>query len=226
MSKAVRHVQKRFRELAAPEKAAGMAAYMKTEMPFYGVQKPARETVWRELRDIVDCPTRTAYRETVLTFWALPHREEKYTALHLARRFEQHITPGSMPLYKKLVVEGAWWDFVDEVACRLVGQVLLKHRAKIRPTLDQWIDHKDMWLRRTAIISQVTHKEQTDEDQLYRYALRRAHEKEFFIRKAIGWSLRAYAWIDPASVKRFLKKHGDELSPLSYREAAKNLAAV
>ena len=80
-----------------------------------------------------------------------------------------------------------------------------------------------MWLRRAAIIGQIKHKAETDEDRLFDYCLRRAGEKEFFIRKAIGWALRSHASTNPKAVKSFLSKHRDRLSPLSVREGGKHL---
>jgi 3-methyladenine DNA glycosylase AlkD len=80
-----------------------------------------------------------------------------------------------------------------------------------------------MWLRRTAILAQLKHKDATDAGELFDYCLRRSGETEFFIRKAIGWALREYAKTDPDAVRGFLSAHGDELSGLSYREAAKHL---
>jgi 3-methyladenine DNA glycosylase AlkD len=103
--------------------------------------------------------------------------------------------------------------------------LLLDDRAGMRPVVERWIDHDDLWLRRTALLSQLRHKERTDEKQLYDFCLRRSDEKEFFIRKAIGWALRDYSWTSPRSIKRFLREHGKKLSGLSRREAAKRLDA-
>ncbi len=109
------------------------------------------------------------------------------------------------------------------VALNLVGKVLLDEREKLKPKLDRWVDDRNMWLRRTAIISQLKHKDRTDEAWLFDICLRRCEEKEFFIRKAIGWALREHAKTSPAGVKSFLRTHGDKLSGLSFREAAKPL---
>ena len=78
-------------------------------------------------------------------------------------------------------------------------------------------------MRRTAILCQNRHKLRTDQTRLFDYCLRRADEREFFIRKAIGWALRQYAYTEPDAVRRFIDAHGARLSPLSVREAAKNL---
>jgi 3-methyladenine DNA glycosylase AlkD len=205
------------------ERAAAMARYMKTDMPFYGVPKPARAKIAREMLQRFPVETREAYESAVLALWERPHREEKYLAIDLARHHRRFIVFAGVPLYERLIVEGAWWDFVDDVAARLAGRVLLAEREPMRPVVTRWVDAGDMWLRRAAVISQLLHGEETDAAMLFDFCLRRAGEKEFFIRKAIGWALRQYARTDPDAVRRFLLDHGDELSGLSVREAAKHL---
>ncbi|HEX2405284.1 MAG TPA: DNA alkylation repair protein, partial [Acidimicrobiia bacterium] len=135
---------------ADPSKAAGMQAYMKTDMPFYGVQKPARDVILRDL--VRDFPPSEAagYEQLVLGLWDLPHREEKYLALGVARRFEEFVTLEALPLYRRLIVEGAWWDLVDEVATHLICDLVVRNPDEVWPAVDTWIDDDDMWLRRTA----------------------------------------------------------------------------
>ena len=77
--------------------------------------------------------------------------------------------------------------------------------------------------RRTAIIGQLKHKDQTDERLLFDFCTNRTHEKEFFIRKAIGWALREYAKTSPEAVRAFADGHRSDLSGLSFREATKHL---
>ena len=223
MGSFVEYVQAELTARADPEKAPQMAAYLKTDMPFYGVQAAGCREIVRDLKRQFPPQSPDEYRHMVELLWSLPHREEKYVAISFARSHQQFITLEQLDLYRRLIVEGAWWDFVDTVASGLVGRVLLGDREALRPTLDEWIDGDDMWLRRTAIISQLDHKDQTDVDMLFDYCLRGAHEKEFFIRKAIGWALRQYARTDPDAITTFLLVHRDELSGLSFREAAKHL---
>jgi 3-methyladenine DNA glycosylase AlkD len=204
-------------------KAAGMAAYMKTTMPFFGVQTVERRKILREARRRFPIDSSEGYRGTVIALWERPHREEKYCAVDFAVDEKRWIRFDHLDLYRRLIVEGAWWDFVDLVAAKLIGRVLLDDPGQMWPILDRWIDDEDMWLRRTSILAQLKHKEGTDTDRLFGYCLLRADEAEFFIRKAIGWALREYAKTDPDAVREFLAAHGDELSPLSYREAAKHL---
>ncbi len=216
-------VAQRLASAAHPEKAASMAAYMKTDTPFYGVQTPARVPILKQaLRDFPP-QSRADYRQAVLALWAQPHREERYLAIEYASSFPRYVTASSLPIYRRMIVEGAWWDFVDSLAIHLVGQVLAGQRAATTPKVEAWIDHPDLWLRRSSIICQIGHKEATDTELLFDACERRMHEQEFFIRKAIGWALRDYAKTDPESVVAFVTEHRESLSGLSYREATKHL---
>ncbi len=207
---------------ADPSRAPAMAAYMKTSQPFYGVAAPQVHAIAKAARKLFVPASHTQYRRNVLALWKLPHREARYAAIDYAqqRGFQ---TPESIPLYERMIREGAWWDFVDAIASNLVGLAYLEHRKAIRPVLDRWIEDPDLWIRRTAILAQLRHKRETDSAQLFRYSLQCAAEREFFIRKAIGWALREYSKAEPAKVKAFLLKNRQTLAPLSLREAAKQL---
>ena len=219
----VRYVQGELGKLADPVKAVPMAAYMKTDMPFYGVSKPDRVPIAREVKARFPPADADDYRTKVRSLWELPHREEKYLAIGYAWTFRNHVLFDQIDLFERMIIEGAWWDFVDELASPIVGKVVLQDRLRMRPVLEGWIEGEDMWLRRSAILCQNRHKEETDKAMLFDFCLRRAHDKEFFIRKAIGWALREYARTRPEEVRGFLTEHGDELSGLSRREAAKHL---
>jgi len=208
---------------ADPAKAGPMAAYMKTDMPFYGVQKAGRTPIMRRLKREFSPQDRDEYEEAVHALWQLPHREEKYLAIGYARSFDKYIDTASMPLYERIITEGAWWDFVDEVASHLVGRVLLKERARTEPRIRSWISEDDMWLCRTSIICQLKHKTDTDTVLLDDACTANLADTEFFIRKAIGWSLREYAKTDPDWVRGYVDRHRADLSGLSYREATKHL---
>ncbi|MGI9585901.1 MAG: DNA alkylation repair protein [Acidimicrobiia bacterium] len=215
--------QEALESAADSSKAAPMAAYMKTEMPFYGVQKAGRTKITRELVRRFPPPDRNAYRDTVLSLWTLPHREEKYLAIAYARAFDRYVDSESVPLFRQLIVEGAWWDFVDEIATKLVAVALAKQPRDVTRTMVRWITDDDMWLRRTSIICQLGRKEETDTDLLANACVKNIDDTDFFIRKAIGWSLREYAKTDPEWVRRFVVSHQDEMSGLSIREATKHL---
>lgn len=209
--------------VAVPADAASMQAYMKTTMPFFGVKKPLRVPINREVKERFAPNDRVEYEAAVRALWALPHREEKYTALFYARQFKRLITSESLGLYEQLIREGQWWDFVDEVAGGIISQVYLHERSTLRPIMKAWIDDGDMWIRRSALLSHLKHRTDTDEVQLFDFCRRRMHEKEFFIKKAIGWVLREYAKPRPEAVRAFLLAEKDNLSGLSFREAARPL---
>lgn len=200
-----------------------MAAYMKTSNPFYGVQKPQRTPVANAVKRRFEIADIEQYRAVVETLWAMPHREEKYLAIHVARLYPQYVNAASVPLYERLIREGAWWDFVDELAIHLVGRVLLEQRSKLKPLFYKWIRDDDLWIRRTAILAQIGHKERTDQRMLFDYCLRCAGESEFFIRKAVGWALREYSRFAPDAVQDFIVQNRERLSALSVREGAKRL---
>jgi 3-methyladenine DNA glycosylase AlkD len=206
-------------ELAAranPEKASGMQGYMKSAMPFYGVQKPARDLLARELFAAHPLAGFDAWRDTALALWReATRREERYMAIALlgAGRYREHRTMAALPLYEELIVTGAWWDFVDEVAIRLVGEL------ELGSFLREWAVDENLWKRRTAIIAQVARK--ADAQLLFDCIEPNRADREFFIRKAIGWALRDHAKLDPDGVERYRATH--ELSPLSRREALRNL---
>lgn len=117
----------------------------------------------------------------------------------------------------------SWWDTVDELATHVAGPLVAAH-PELRSVMDRWVTSESIWLARVAILHQERWKERTDADLLFTYCLRRAGEREFFIRKAIGWALRSYARTAPEAVAGFLAAHGDELSGLSPREAERGVA--
>lgn len=213
-----------------PERAAGQQAYMKSALPFHGIASP-------DLRRLVDpllreqAPTdRAVWEATVRELWdGATHREQRYAALALARHRSARgwQDPAVLDLYRHLVVTGAWWDLVDETATQLVGPVLLAHPGEVTPVIETWAVDADLWVRRTAILSQLKHKDATDTALLEHCVVANLegsrHGREFFIRKAIGWALREQARTDPGWVVDLLDRHADRLSGLSRREAAKHL---
>ncbi len=224
-SQLVEHVRNSLSHLRDPVRAVEMAAYMKTHMPFYGVPKPLRIPILREIKKAFVPRDIAEYEDCVLALWNQPHREEKYMALNYADSFQHFKVIDAIPLYERMVREGAWWDFVDPVAADLIGEAYLEDRKVIRPLINKWSNDKDLWIRRSTLLVHLHHKGETDHEQLFDLCSKLAHEKEFFIRKAIGWGLREYSKSNPSAVKKFLKANKSILSPLSYKEGAKHLNA-
>jgi 3-methyladenine DNA glycosylase AlkD len=216
----------RLSALANPKKAREMAAYMRTKDPFFGVGSVERRRLFLDLVKAHKPDSQEVYEAQVTALWAIPQREGRYLSLDWACRFKDFITLHALPLYERMIREGAWWDTVDVLAAHLVGYLLLHHRKTLKPVIETWVEDECLWIRRTAILAHLKHKQETDETQLFHHCLKLAPEKDFFIRKAIGWILREYSKTSPHTVRSFLEAHGASLSGLSQREASKWLVAV
>ena len=214
------------REVADPRKAPAMQAYMKSEMPYLGIQA----TLLRKSAKTVFSAYRLAsfedWRDAVLGLWRQArYREERYMAIELAGypAYREFRTLRALPMFEEMITTGAWWDYVDSIASHRLGELLRRHPAKMRGVLRKWAKSKDIWKRRSAILAQLGFKADTDLALLYDCIRPSMGEKEFFLRKAIGWALRQYAWTDAKEVRRYVAEYEAKLSPLSKREAVRNI---
>jgi 3-methyladenine DNA glycosylase AlkD len=213
-------------EAADPARAPAMAAYMKSAMPFHGVAKPILAALLKGLLSAHPLPDAVTWRADVLGLWrAARFREERYAALALSRdrRAKGFHDMDALPMYEDMIVTGAWWDYVDEIAAHCLGLLLEKHPKPMRAAMLSWSTGPDMWKRRSSILCQLRFKARTDRAMLYACIEPSIGSKEFFLRKAIGWALRAYAYAEPDEVRRYVAEHEARLSGLSRREALKNL---
>jgi len=220
-----RDVVDALRAHGSPTAAPQMQAYLKSSLPFDGVPAPVRARVLREVFARHPLPDRAVYERSVLLLWDdASRREHRYAALALARlrRYRAWRDSTSLGLYRHLVVTGAWWDLVDDIASHLVGEVLQREPAAVAPVLRAWAGDDDLWLRRTAILSQLPAKAATDQALLSDCLAPNVTRPEFFLRKAMGWALREYSRTDPTWVRNYVTGH-PELSPLTRREATRNL---
>lgn len=209
-----------------PERARAQQAYMKSEMPYYGVASPELKTLLRPLLKEFRPASREAWDESVRTLWdGATHREERYAAIAFAQHpaAKKWQDPDSLDLYEHLICTGAWWDLVDVVASDLVGPILLSHTRKTTPTMREWAVSDDLWLRRAAVLSQLKHGADTDLDLLTYVIEANVDDTSFWLRKAIGWALRQYGRTDPEWVRSEVDLMGSRLSGLSRREALKHL---
>jgi 3-methyladenine DNA glycosylase AlkD len=210
-----------------PAIAVAQQAYMKSSMPYHGVPAPLLKRVIRPILTMYAPRDRRTWEATVRALWdGATHREERYAATALARHrvARPWQDPDTLDLYRHLVVTGAWWDHVDEVAAHLVGDVLAGYRAEVTPVLRAWARDEDLWVRRTAVLSQVRHQASTDTELLRDVIEANLDDRSFWLRKAIGWALRDYSRSDPAWVRAEVDRLGDRLSGLSRREATRRLS--
>jgi len=195
---------------------------MKSELPYLGVRMPDLRRAWRPFFAAHPIGSRAAFDAALAELWDdAGFREERYTALALLERHPEHVT---LPLLERLIVEGAWWDLVDTLA-RRVGDLLRRDPA-VADEMRRWSRDPDLWKRRVSIICQLGFRADTDLALLYGCIEPNLGDREFFVRKAIGWALRDYAWHDPREVDRYVRANADRLSGLSRREATKNLARL
>ena len=182
-----------------PDRAKGQQAYLKSTMSLRGISACA---LMATLRPLLADPAYLLtgldeWETTVRRLWdAARFREERYAALAISgHRLYQHWARdrSAMPLYRHLIESGAWWDLVDEIAVHRVGPVLRAHPETESDRMRSWATAGNMWVRRAAILSQLSSKDETDRQLLLDCITPNLPDREFFIRKAIGWSLRQYA---------------------------------
>lgn len=214
---------------ADPQRAPGMRAYMKDRFDYLGIAAPIRRQAVMPLIRALKPSTAAQLFDMADQLWSLPEREYQYVAIDLLAKYIPALTAApladTIAQLLTLVQSKSWWDTVDGLA-GITGDVLRVHLTpdrRVQALMDTAIQHPDFWVRRIALLHQLGWREATDVDRLSRYALLCAEEKEFFIRKAIGWALRDYAWHDPDFIRQFLQAHQEQLSGLSVREASKNL---
>jgi 3-methyladenine DNA glycosylase AlkD len=206
--------------LRDPDRATAMSAYMRHQFAFLGIPAPLRQASNKAVFSSFGVKQKPLEPEFVLVLWQLPEREYQYTALDYLHFCHKRLEPDHLELLETLICSKSWWDTVDSLA-PLVGIVVLRH-PELLEQVDTWASHENFWLRRVAILYQLRYKRQTDVGRLFAAIVQNSLDKEFFIRKAIGWALREYARTDAKAVQDFVFDH-PELSGLSRREALKHL---
>ena len=170
---------------------------MKSEMPYLGVQAQALKAVCRKV----------------------------FAAIRLGENpaYEDFQTLEALPCYEEMIVDGAWWDYIDTIAPRLVGGLLTRYPEEMKGVMLEWAHSSDIWKRRTSIICQLKFKDATDVDFLQACIEPSMEHPEFFLRKAIAWALREYAKTDPDVVIAYITENAHRLSTFSKRQALRLL---
>ena len=210
---------------ADPSKAEGMRRYMKSEMPYRGVQTPLLRRLCKALFRKYPISDKDVWHYAVLDLWRnADYREERYAALELAgaRAYSPFRTLDTLPLWEEMAVTGAWWDYVDGIASHRLCELLENYPGEMALAMRAWSRDPDMWKRRSSIICQLNRKESTDLELLFDCIDPNLPDPEFFIRKGIGWALRSLAWTDLDAVEAYIARNEDRISSLSRREALKN----
>lgn len=228
---------KLFQQNKNDEHAIKMAKYMKNHFTFYGIKSPIRKELQKEFWNLQaqkqgnknKYPTKEQLPQVLEFLWNLPQREYQYTAMDLMDKTKRlFIKKGDKESDKEgivwvehFIVTKSWWDTVDLLAAKIAGFYFQQFPDQIEPITEEWNNSPNMWLNRSAILFQLKYKKQTDSDRLFRYIQQHKASKEFFIQKAIGWSLRQYGKSEPQKVRNFV--NNNELASLSRREATRLL---
>ena len=202
-----------------PEKIPDMEAYMKNKFSFLGVQKPILKKIEREFfKPFIKNPIDWAFVEEC---WQQPYREFQYIAMDYLDKKKKELRPEDFPKLKQLAQTKSWWDSIDQLDL-IIGESTF-HYPETKQVMLEWSKDQDFRLRRIAIDNQLMRKEKTDTDLLEKVILNNLGQSEFFINKAIGWSLRNYSKVNPDWVGAFIDRYREQLSPLSIREGSKYL---
>ena len=212
-----------------PERASVQQRYMKSSMPFMGVRVPVMRKTARRI--FSDRPRSSAmvWQASILEIWRhARYREQRYAAIELLlhRPHSEWLTMERISLLDELIVDGAWWDYVDRIAPAALGHLVRMYPRPLGAHMRLWARDEDIWRRRSAILCQLSCKSDTDLALLYDCLEACFGHDAFFVQKAMGWALRMYAWTDPQEVQRYVRAHAARLSPLTRREALKNLSGV
>jgi 3-methyladenine DNA glycosylase AlkD len=201
--------------------ALGMRAYMRDQFPYLGIPTPLRRKTAMILVRRFEPPGAEDLRSAAISLWKLREREYQYIAVDLLNYRHAHLGVSDLPWLLKLAQEKPWWDTIDGLA-KVVSRIVRRELTKGQLAMDRAVKARSFWVRRIAMLHQLGWRSQTDTTRLFAYADALAQEEQFFIRKAIGWALRDYAWHDPVAVRQYLQQAGERLSKLTCREAGKH----
>ena len=202
-------------------KAKGAKAYMLNQFEFFGIATPLRRTISKDFYKSHPIKNHAELSLIIKECFAEPEREMHYFAIELLGCHKKLWSKQTIPLIEWIITHNSWWDSVDSTNSHVIGKFFIQFTEYIKPTTSKWNRSSNIWLQRMSILFQLIYKDKTDTELLTKYIEHCQLEEEFFIRKAIGWALRTYAYTDTKWVKGFIKTH-PQLSNLSKREALKH----
>jgi 3-methyladenine DNA glycosylase AlkD len=201
--------------------AAPMKKYMRDQFEYLGIKSPQFKMLMKEFISANGIPPVRELESILGELWSLPQREFQYVATSLLGRSEKELPARFIKTMEYMILTKSWWDTVDTISGGTLGVHFRRFPDVREKYLAKWRASDNFWLRRATILFQLNYKKDTDFDLLCKIICENLDSKEFFINKAIGWSLRQYARIDPKAVTKFVRS--TPLPPLSRREAMKHL---
>lgn len=226
IEKIILEFREKLSQLKDPIKAKKEKAYLKSPDQFYGVSIWEINNIVKEYRKKNPTLEKDKLFKLTTKLWNSPSHEEKTIALKLLESYNSYLSLKDMELLERMLYQSTGWAHVDEIACHLVSSILCKNKQAYS-YLKKWAISDNFWLRRASVISQILlfREGKGDKDLFFKISQRLLHEKEFFIRKAIGWTLREMSKTDPESVANFINKFKDQMSGLTFREGSRKLPA-
>lgn len=206
------------------ERALQEKRYLKSPFKFFGTSLPYADKVAKEFIKENPGASNELVIELARKLWNSPYHDEKRLALRLLQFFPKCLDIDILTMLEKMLMESPTWDLVDDISIHLVGTVLEKDR-KAYAFLKRWSTSQNFWMKRSSLISQILmfRKGKGDKELFYDFAERMTSDKEFFIRKAIGWCIREISKADPEAAFDFLMRIKDKASGLTLREGSKRL---
>jgi 3-methyladenine DNA glycosylase AlkD len=201
--------------------AKGTKAYLLNQFEFYGIKTPLRRKICKEFYKAHPVKDHNELSSLIKACFAEPQREIHYFAIELLGHHHKLWSKKTIPLIEWMITHQSWWDSVDSTNSFVISKYFMQFPEAIELTTSKWNNSSNKWLQRMSILFQLTYKKKTNTTLLTQYIENCQLEEDFFIRKAIGWALRAYAYSDAKWVVQFVKAH-PQLSTLSKREALKH----
>ena len=201
--------------------AKGAKAYLLNQFEFYGIKTPLRRQLCKAFYKTHPIKDHTELSKLIKECFNEPQRELHYFAIELLGHHKKIWSIKTIPLIEWMITHQSWWDSVDSTNTHVISKFFLLHPEHIEACTSKWNQSSNKWLIRMSILFQLTYKTKTDTNLLSRYIENSQLHEDFFVRKAIGWALRAYAYTNKKWVVQFVKAH-PLLNNLSKKEALKH----
>ena len=201
--------------------AKGAKAYLLNQFEFYGIKTPLRRQLCKAFYKTHPIKDHTELSKLIKECFNEPQRELHYFAIELLGHHKKIWSIKTIPLIEWMITHQSWWDSVDSTNTHVISKFFLLHPEHIEACTSKWNQSNNKWLIRMSILFQLTYKTKTDTNLLSKYIENSQLHEDFFVRKAIGWALRAYAYTNKKWVIQFVKAH-PLLNNLSKKEALKH----
>ena len=198
--------------------AESMSKYMQDKFSFLGVRGATRTEIYKKYFPDAR-KTKTIDWDFVENCWNKEEREFQYAVVYYLKAMQKFLKREDISRLKYLIVTKSWWDTVDLLA-KVVGSLIIRIKGYDQIMLE-WSKDSNIWLRRVAILYQLSLKDKVDKQVLDKILVNNLGDSEFFINKAVGWVLRDYSKYNPEWVREFIKKNKENMANLSIREASK-----